>query len=80
MLPGLVLHVARVEELLALKVLASADDRPQDAMDFINLVQFNPTFDEEAVLESLRLIEARGYHRGQRLQAKYRGMRSRVVL
>jgi len=78
-LPGLVLPVARVEELLALKVLTSAEDRPQDVMDFRNLVQFNPAYDEAAVLQALGLIEARGYHRDQGLQEKYRRMRSRVV-
>jgi len=78
-LPGLVLPVARVEELLALKVLTSAEDRPQDVMDFRNLVQFNPAYDEAAVLQALGLIEARGYHRDQGLQEKYRRMRSRLV-
>ena len=70
----MVLPVAQVEELLAMKVLAAADDRPQDTMDFQNLVLFNPDYVQATVYDNLRLVEARGYASSQDLLAKYRQM------
>jgi predicted nucleotidyltransferase len=72
------LPVACVEDLVALKVLSAADDRPQDAMDLQNLVLFNPQYDEDAVRAALELIQTRGYARGQDLVAKYEWMLAAV--
>lgn len=68
LLPGLRVKVARVEHLIALKVLSRDDvERPQDLVDLRALLR---TATQEEVLrtrEALRLIAARGYHRGREL-------------
>lgn len=65
-LPGFRAPVAKVEHLLALKILARDDEtRPQDAADIRALME---TGDEEVILRArglLRLITERGYHRGR---------------
>jgi len=68
---GVTVGVARVEELLALKVLSATPKRPQDEMDFIRLVEFNASFDDAAVRANLGLITTRGYDRGEDLIEKY---------
>jgi hypothetical protein len=68
--PGLAVAVARVEELLAMKLLASAKARPQDEQDFIRLIEFNPDLDEAALRANIDLITARGYSRGDDLPRK----------
>jgi hypothetical protein len=62
--------VARAEELLALKVLSMTDERPQDRMDAASLLSVNPELDRAEVRDLLERITARGYARGQDLQAK----------
>lgn len=75
---GLTVPVARVEELLATKVLAAAKRRPQDEIDFARLVEFNPNYDEAAVRANLSLIMARGYSRGEDLDRKLEACLSRA--
>jgi hypothetical protein len=79
---GVTVPVARVEELLAMKVLASTKRRPLDELDFVRLVEFNPGFDEAAVRANLALITQRGYSRGEDLTAKLEAClaRAREVL
>jgi hypothetical protein len=67
----LTVPVARVEELLALKVLSAVEGRPLDSVDFVRLVEFNPDFDEQAVRANLELIVQRGYDRDQDLPQKF---------
>lgn len=74
----LTVPVACVEDLLALKVLSATDSRPQDAMDFQNLVLFNEDYDDASVRAALALIAERAYDRGQDLQAKYGQMLAAV--
>jgi hypothetical protein len=62
--------VARPEELLAMKVLSMTDARLQDRLDAQNLATFNPDIDLDVVRDNLRRIAARGYQRGQDLDAK----------
>lgn len=69
---SLSLRVARNEELLALKVLSMSAERPQDRADALAIRVVG--VDEETVLDNLRLIEARGFHRNQDLLAKYRSL------
>lgn len=68
-LPGLELSVAQTGHLIALKLLASAEDRPQDAADVRVLVA--DAGDEQLRLarEAIALISARGYDRGRDLGA-----------
>ena len=75
---GLCLPVARVEELLALKVLSATSLRLQDESDIRNLIAYNPTFSREDVEDDLRLIEQRGYQRGQDLSEKWRQLQRRI--
>jgi hypothetical protein len=62
--------VARVEELLALKILSMSESRLQDRIDARDLLRFNPGMDMGAVRGNLREIRERGYHRGQDLDQK----------
>ncbi|HEX3772269.1 MAG TPA: nucleotidyl transferase AbiEii/AbiGii toxin family protein [Polyangiaceae bacterium] len=62
--------VAKAEELLAMKVLSMDARRLQDRIDAIRLVQLNASLDLDRVREDLRLIDARGFSRGQELLAK----------
>ena len=69
-LPGTgYIAVARAEELLAMKILSMADDRPQDRLDVRSLLAFTPAMDVQSVRDTLELITARGYHRGKDLVA-----------
>ena len=64
------LHVARREELLALKVLSVTERRPQDLTDVRALLKAG--VDHATVEGNLAEIQARGFHRKQDLLAKYR--------
>lgn len=75
---GLVVPVARVEELLATKVLSATPRRPQDELDIAKLVEFNPRFDEAAVWANLELIAGRGFARGQDLREKLEALLARA--
>jgi hypothetical protein len=67
-LPGLVIPVATVGDLIALKVLARDDRRrPQDWDDIRALRVGAKPADIEDAKAALRLIEQRGFHRGKRL-------------
>ncbi len=69
-LPALVLPVARVGHLIALKLLAVDDrTRPQDAVDLRALIEVAELEDLETARQAVRLIEERGYHRGRNLVA-----------
>ena len=63
-------HVARAEELLALKVLAVTPARRKDEIDAVSLILANPALDLDSVREDLRLIRERGFDRKQDLEAK----------
>lgn len=67
-LPGLLLPVAAVGHLIALKLL-SADDRsrPQDAVDLRGLLGVAGEPDLERARRAVQLIEERGYQRGRDL-------------
>jgi len=68
LLPGLIVKVARIEHLIALKVLSRDDDRrPQDFVDLRALLRAATGEDVARAREALRLIEMRGYHRGREL-------------
>ncbi len=69
-LPGLMLAVATVGHLIALKLLASDDRaRPQDAVDLRALMVVATAGDLETARRAVELIEARGYQRGRDLVA-----------
>lgn len=69
-LPGLVLPVARVGHLIALKLLATDErTRPQDAVDLRALVEVAEVGDLELARHAVGLIEDRGYQRGRNLAA-----------
>jgi predicted nucleotidyltransferase len=67
-LPGLVVPVARISDLMALKVLARDDRRrPQDLDDLRALLREAQEADIADTERALQDIEARGYHRDRRL-------------
>jgi predicted nucleotidyltransferase len=69
LVPGLRIPVARVAHLIALKILARDDvERPQDAGDLRALLRVASPAEIEDARTALRLIAARGYHRGRDLQ------------
>jgi hypothetical protein len=63
-LPGISVRVARVEHLIALKIL-SRDDvrRPQDLVDLRALLRVATAAQIDRARDGLGLINARGYHR-----------------
>jgi len=68
--PGLVLPVARVGHLIALKLLARDDrTRPQDAGDLRALIAVADPGEFDLAREAIGLIERRGYQRGRDLVA-----------
>ena len=70
--PDIRLPVARVGELLALKVLARDDARrPQDAVDIRALLLSATEQDLAVAKRSLELIVERGYHRNRDLVAEF---------
>jgi hypothetical protein len=67
--PGLLLPVATVGHLIALKVLARDDlTRPQDLADLRALLAAAVPADLVVARESVALIEARGFNRGRDLR------------
>jgi len=67
-LPGLVIPVALISDLMALKVLARDDRRrPQDIDDLRALLREAQEEDIAATRRALEDIETRGYHRERRL-------------
>lgn len=71
-LPGLIVPVASVGHLIALKLLAHNDEtRPQDRVDLIALREVAVPADLELARESVELIHRRGYQRDRDLLADY---------
>lgn len=67
-LPGLSVPVASVGHLLALKILAQAPSRPQDAVDIRSLIGVANPADLAAAREAVALIERRGFQRRKDLR------------
>lgn len=68
LIPGLTLKVARIDHLIALKVLSRDDmQRPQDLVDLRALLRVATDADVTRAREALGLITARGYDRGREL-------------
>jgi hypothetical protein len=67
MVVGLVLPVATVGHLLALKVLSANAERPQDAADLRALAEIATAADRKLAEQALGLIAARGFGRGKPL-------------
>ena len=66
--PGIKVKVARLADLIAMKVLSRDDQaRPQDQQDLLALLGEASSADLRAARRSLRLIEGRGFHRRRRL-------------
>jgi hypothetical protein len=63
LLSGFVIPVATVAHLLALKVLALADNRPQDLLDIRSLLAVAQDADLEQARAALKLIDQRGFGR-----------------
>jgi predicted nucleotidyltransferase len=69
-LPGFIAPVAKIEHLLALKILARDDEtRPQDAADILALFEEASDSTITRTRALLRLITERGCHREKDLQA-----------
>lgn len=68
-LPGLDVPVATTGHLLALKVLAEQEDRPQDLMDAIALIATADLRELQETRDAIELIARRGYDRGKDLRA-----------
>lgn len=72
LVPGLVLPVARIGHLLAIKVLARDDQRrPQDLADINVLLRHASDEEIERARAGLRLIAERGYHRNRDLSSAF---------
>ncbi|CAN5710107.1 nucleotidyl transferase AbiEii/AbiGii toxin family protein [soil metagenome] len=70
LLPGIVVPVARVPHLMALKLLARDDaTRPQDHADLVRLRSVATAADRGRLAELVALIVERGYHRNRDLVA-----------
>ena len=68
LLPDLSVKVARIDHLIALKVLSRDDiERPQDLVDLRALLRVATAADVNGARQALGLITARGYHRGREL-------------
>ncbi|MBM4363339.1 MAG: nucleotidyl transferase AbiEii/AbiGii toxin family protein [Deltaproteobacteria bacterium] len=64
--------VATVGHLIALKLLATSDERPQDAADLVRLVSVATEREIERAAVAVRTIEERGFARGRDLRAALR--------
>jgi hypothetical protein len=70
LLPSLILPVATVGHLIALKLLSRDDaTRPQDAIDLRALAAVASPEELASARAAIRLISARGYDRGRDLEA-----------
>jgi hypothetical protein len=75
---GLMVPVATIGHLIALKVLSRDDDtRPQDIIDLRALIVEATGADLAMAREGLTLITERGYDRGKRLHADLDGLLAR---
>lgn len=68
-LAGISLPVARAGHLVAMKLLADDDKRPQDRIDLVALRAVLSEAEIEAARTSCKLIEQRGTNRGRDLMA-----------
>jgi hypothetical protein len=69
-LPSLLVPVARIGDLLALKVLSSAPERPQDNVDIASLLRVAAAPDVQRAEHLASLIVERGYGRGRDLVSR----------
>lgn len=69
--PRLRLRAARVGHLLAMKVLAARESRPNDAADLIRLLQNATPADLDLARTSIQLMKQRGYWRDKDLAADF---------
>jgi len=67
--------VARLGHLIALKLLARGEDRPQDAVDLQALAAVAEPDDLATARAAVELIQRRGFARGRDLQAALAGLR-----
>jgi len=65
--PGLVLPVALTGHMMALKLLAHSESRPQDLADLHALAAVATPEDWTVARDAARLITERGYNRGRDL-------------
>ena len=72
---GLVLPVARVGHLIALKLLSVAPGRETDSADLRNLATVAEDEEWSIAKEAVLLIEARGFARGRRLSTELNTLR-----
>lgn len=71
--PGLIVPVAGIPDLIALKMLARDDERrPQDLVDLKALLNEASLQDRREAERLLDLIEQRGFHRNRSLVADFR--------
>lgn len=66
--PGVTVPVARTGHLMALKLLARDDRRPQDDVDLHRLLDTAGREDLDLATRAVRLIVQRGTHRGRDLE------------
>lgn len=70
--PGFVVPVATIAHLMAMKTLSrDRKRRARDYGDFYALLDRASDVDLDSAREALRLIEARGYHRGRQLVEEF---------
>lgn len=72
--PGVVVPVAVVGHLLALKTPSASADRPQDSADLAALTAVASEADRALARAALALISERGAHRGRDLDAAARDL------
>jgi len=72
---GRSLPVARTGHLIALKILSESEERLQDRLDLRALALVATDEDWSLAEASLRLIRARGFHRGRALMRRLRAWR-----
>ncbi|CAN5462507.1 nucleotidyl transferase AbiEii/AbiGii toxin family protein [soil metagenome] len=70
-LPGVTVPVATVSHLIALKMLAESEERPQDRVDLHALVKVASHRDRQEVIAAVERITARGAHRDRDLLASW---------
>lgn len=73
-LEGIAFPVARLPHLLAMKVLANDERRPQDLLDIASLLSVATPADITACRRLLDLVSQRGYQRGKRLHEELDGV------
>lgn len=70
--PGIVVPVAGIPHLIAMKVLSVREARDQDAGDLRALLAVASESEIREAKDALRLIEARGFDRGKQLIEEFR--------